>query len=140
MGKEIGENMEHEIYDKLLKYQIKRMRGSLASKSAEYSTESDKLHNFKRGGEIDRTSPEKALKGMYLKHLISILDIVDDLEAKCGINKDCFPSFYENRYMRILEEKIKDAINYHSLLEALIIERYKNIFGRYPSWLNLEKE
>ena len=83
----------------------------LIDKSKDYSRGGDKLHNFKRAAVVGETTPEKALLGMKLKHDVSILDIVgdlDDLEL---------PSIEE------LDEKFGDAINYLILLKAMILER-----------------
>lgn len=86
----------------------------IQQKHKEYSRNNDKLYNFKRAGEILRCTPFKALLGMFSKHLVSIIDIVED------IDKGIMPS------QEMLDSKIGDAINYHVLLEALIIERIKN--------------
>jgi hypothetical protein len=86
----------------------------LGSKNAEYSRNNDKLHNFKVAGRIGGVTPEFALIGMFMKHLVSIFDIVNDLNTGTLPNKS------------ILEEKITDTLNYLVLLEALITERYQN--------------
>ena len=83
----------------------------LGIKSQEYSRDADKLHNFRRAADMLGCTPEAALVGMWTKHIISILDMVDDLER--GI----LPP--EAR----LSEKMTDIINYSVLLEALITER-----------------
>lgn len=85
----------------------------LGEKHKEYSRNSDKLHNFKRAAEIKgNITPETALVGMMMKHIVSILDIVDDLETHQEVPSEKF-----------LSEKIGDLINYLVLLEALITER-----------------
>lgn len=108
--------MNHAEFNKLLNEIIERTTHVLATKSDEYSTDEDKLHNFKRAGKMLRCSPERALIGMWTKHVISILDIVDRIE------KDKHNETYDE--IVLLEEKIGDAINYLILLEALIKERY----------------
>ena len=116
--------MEHKKFNKLLDAAIKRIRGTLASKSVEYSTDSDKLYNFKRSGERRRKTPEEALMGMAEKHYTSITDIVEKIEAenqKVGLHIIVRPRFLTRKK---LEEKITDGINYYILLEALIKERY----------------
>jgi len=117
--------MRHKEFNKLLNEILERTTIVLASKSAEYSTDEDKLHNFKRAGAMLKCSPEKALVGMWTKHIISILDMVDKVEYKCGTDACCFPSFDSEEFIGTLEEKIGDAINYLILLEALIKERKK---------------
>jgi len=119
--------MKHEEFNKLLEKILHRTTSVLASKSAEYSSDSDKLHNFKRAGAMEQCSPEKALVGMWTKHIVSILDIVDEVEYKCGTNARCFPALDPDEFVGALEEKIGDAINYLILLEALIKERKKRV-------------
>ena len=104
--------MNIEKFSKLLEYRIELMRSVLAAKSAEYSTTEDKLHNFKRAADMLQCTPERALIGMWSKHIISILDIVNKVD-----NNIALPP------IDLLEEKIGDAINYLILLEALVKER-----------------
>lgn len=85
------------------------------TKHLEYTRENDKLYNFKRAGEILRCSPERALLGMWIKQIISIIDMVEDIEKGLGI-----PT------VEILREKITDTITYPALLEGLIVERAIN--------------
>jgi len=85
----------------------------LGVKAAEYGRNDDRLHNFKRGAAMLRETPEAHCVQLLSKHVISILDMVDDLAAaKCA-------------NMNQWEEKIGDAINYLILLEALVAERIK---------------
>jgi len=99
---------------------VERFRACLdlmcGKKNEEYSRNNDKLHNFKTAAMIRNSTPEDALIGMWLKHLVSVFDIVDDL-----------PKLPDNS---ILEEKITDSINYLVLLEALIKEREGKGSGR----------
>ena len=84
----------------------------MQAKSGEYSRNDDKLHNFYRAAELQGCTPERALQGMWAKHLVSILDIVDDTETYMQL-----PS------QSVIEEKFNDCHNYLDLLEALIKER-----------------
>ncbi len=102
--------MKTDNFNQLLEYILARARQSLSSKGHEYSTEEDKLHNFKRAAQILGVTTEQALMGMYIKHLVSVLDMIDN------INKGIYPT------KELLEEKNKDSINYHILLEAIIRE------------------
>lgn len=122
-------NMKQKEFEKLLDRRIELIRSVLSKKGKEYSSDLDRLHNFKRAGKMLQCSPEKALIGMWTKHIISILDIVDELDYKCGMEKDCYPAFDVNRHMAMVEEKIGDSINYLILLEALIKERNENILS-----------
>jgi hypothetical protein len=62
-------------------------------------------------GLISGSTPEKALWGLAMKHLVSIVDIVDGLEA------GRVPA------VALSDEKLGDMINYLILLEALLAER-----------------
>ena len=106
--------MNTNNFNKLLALRIADMQATLASKSAEYSTSVDKLHNFKRAGRIMDCSPQRALLGMYVKHLTSILDIID--RADKGELPD----------LDLWNEKIRDSINYLVLLEAIIKEQIED--------------
>ena len=79
----------------------------LGPKDAEYSRGGDKLYNFKRAALLENITPEKALLGMWTKHLISIIDIINEIDQK-------IPS------KEMLDEKINDNLNYLFLLEGLI--------------------
>ena len=98
-------------FNKLLEDEILRILETLDSKSEEYSTVDNKLHNFDKAGKMSNQSRERALLGMQLKHTVSIDDIVDNLD------KNILPTLNQ------LEEKIGDAINYYILLKACIVDR-----------------
>jgi hypothetical protein len=102
--------MTPQDFDKLVEARLDSIRSTLASKGGEYGRE-DRLHNFKIAARVDNETPERALWGMYKKHLVSVRDIVFDIEN--GV----MPS------EKILNEKILDSINYHILLEAIVKER-----------------
>ena len=110
--------MNVEEFNKHLNHRIKLIRQVLEAKNKEYASDVDKLHNFKRAGDMLRQTPEKALIGMWSKHIISILDIVDKIELE-----NQFPN---SMTVSMIEEKIGDAINYLILLEALLKERYND--------------
>lgn len=82
----------------------------LQSKAKEYAR-GDRLHNFKRAAAMDGETPEKALKGMWKKHVISVCDMVNDLD-----DGKVAP-------LAMWDEKIGDAINYLVLLKGLVTER-----------------
>lgn len=115
--------MNVKKFNEMLEERIERIKAVLDSKNKEYASDVDKLHNFKRAGAMLQCSPEKALVGMWAKHIISILDIVDaiDKDEEGELIKIC-EGYGLTKAM--LEEKIGDAINYFILLEALIKERY----------------
>ena len=79
----------------------------MQNKSKEYASDGDKLYNFKRTAAMLDCSSEEALLGMLAKHLVSIIDMVQNKR--------------EADY-KLWDEKIGDAINYLILLEAIIRE------------------
>lgn len=106
--------MTHKRFEELLDYVIEEhIRGKVCSKSAEYARGDDALHNFKEGGKEDNITPEEALRGMDLKHRVSIRDFLDDLEQGMDHPK------------KLWVEKITDHCNYMLLLLGLLYERYE---------------
>jgi hypothetical protein len=108
-----GDKMNIEDFNKVVNERVQKMRKVLSIKAGEYSTATDRMHNFKVAAQLAKTpiTPEQALWGMLRKHLVSVIDIIEDTAN--GI----FPS-EEKR-----DEKIGDTINYMVLLEGILIER-----------------
>ncbi len=122
--------MKSADFDRLLEKRIQLTKEVLASKNKEYASDGeDRLHNFKRAANMLGCTPEKALVGMWTKHIISILDMVDDIEKRnkkfTGLCVFVTNFREKRRFKKLVEEKIGDAVNYLILLEALIKERYK---------------
>ena len=108
--------MNSEKFNKIVQDRCDKIVSILASKAQEYAkgeTEEsvDRLYNFKVASRISNTSPELALKGMMMKHIVSVFDLIDEAE------KGQAPTDY------LIQEKIGDAVNYMILLEALLTER-----------------
>jgi hypothetical protein len=99
--------MNIKDFESLLESRITKTKDILSSKSKEYSSGGDKLYNFRRAAEILRCSPQKALLGMLMKHLVSVIDLI---EGNTPL------SYY------LINEKIGDSINYLILLEAILTE------------------
>lgn len=98
--------MNSNQFDHLLQDRLNAIKTTLGSKAKEYAI-GDRLYNFKRAAEISRTTPQRALAGMLMKHLVSVLDLVEgSLPATEAM----------------INEKIGDAINYLILLEAILKE------------------
>lgn len=118
--------MNDENFDKVVEKCIDIIRKSLKSKGKEYAMGGkDRLINFKRGGEMKKTTPEDALYGYWLKHLVSITDIIDKITKE---NKKIGLNFVYDPHLdidwKVIEEKIKDNINYLIILKAILKERY----------------
>lgn len=103
--------MKKDEMTRIVTERCQRIVSILANKAKEYASDEDRLHNFKRGAAMFRCTPEKHNLFLNSKHLISIQDMVFDLDRGITAN------------MGQWEEKIGDAINYLILLEALIAER-----------------
>jgi hypothetical protein len=111
--------MNCDQFDKILTNRLELTRTVLASKREEYAGEQrDRLHNFNRAAAMLGVTREAALVGMWAKHIISILDIVDDL--KIG----------KKPTLAIINEKIGDSMNYSALLEAMLIEDIGALDGK----------
>lgn len=89
---------------------VNRCLNTLALKEQEYSSDVSRFHNFDIAARIINTTPEKALVGMWIKHFVSLLDIVESIEH-------IVPS------RNLLIEKVTDSINYIILLYGMIEER-----------------
>ena len=100
--------MENQ-FDQIRERRIELIRYVLNSKKEEYAKgDTNRYHNFDRASRILEVSPPRALIGMFVKHLVSVLDIVDNYD------KGNFPT------EELVDEKIGDAINYLILLEGLL--------------------
>lgn len=98
--------MRSNEFDEILFDTQTYMRTLLSGKAEEYASE-DRLYNFKRAGEIDHCTPQRALWGMFLKHLVSVIDLVD---GRVPLTKER------------VDEKIGDSLNYFVLLKAILYE------------------
>jgi hypothetical protein len=102
--------MTGEVFNELVERRIEDIKHTLTRKGREYAR-GDRLSNFKKAARLENTIPEKALRGMLSKHLISVYDMIDDLNNSI------------ESPMETWKEKIGDSINYLILLEALLYER-----------------
>ena len=104
--------MTSEIFDAIVENRLALIKKILIAKRAEYAPDGgDRLHNFHRAAETLRCTPERALVGMWMKHVVSILDIIDDIDKG------------KEPRVELVNEKMGDAINYLILLEAVLKER-----------------
>ena len=102
--------MTAEQFDVILDNRLEATRATLGTKAVEYASAKDRLHNFKRAAGLTGESPAQVCVGFLVKHLVSVLDIVDD-HAKG-----------DKRRIGLVDEKLGDAVNYLVLLEALLKE------------------
>lgn len=90
---------------------IDKCLSTLGVKQEEYSTDSDRLHNFKVAAEIQGCTPITALAGMMAKHTVSVYDLIQRQEQGFVVSRELW------------DEKIGDSINYLLLLDALVQEK-----------------
>ena len=111
-----GINMEDvtERFNECIDNRLEKCKELLLVKGVEYRRDNNPYHNFNVGSKFTGESSEKVLYGFLLKHLISLQDIIND------INVGKLPS------KEIIEAKVSDIINYMLILEALIEERRNN--------------
>lgn len=86
-------------------------RKALVDKSQEYVRGDNKFHNFIRAGEVRHKHPIDAEEGMRIKHVVSILDMIDDATQH---------NIYPNK--KLAMEKITDNIVYQIILLGMLIE------------------
>lgn len=102
--------MNQDCFNKIFTERIEKAYATLVAKGKEYAPSQDRLHNFKRAAAITRQTPEQVCVGFMVKHLVSVLDLVD-AEAAGTKPSDA-----------AIDEKIGDLFNYIILLEALLRE------------------
>ena len=95
---------------------IKNIQIVLQDKAKEYATDKSRFHNFEVAGRKLNITPEKALLGMMVKHVVSIDDMVDWID-QCP-NK---------LTIDLINEKIGDNINYLILLKGMLISRVESL-------------
>lgn len=107
--------MDIRTFNDFVNTRLNAAQALLGTKSADYSSGDDKLYNFKCAARIDGISPIEALRGMWLKHRASITQGLDDLQGG------------KLRPQAWWDEKLTDDLNYNLLLQALLVEKWKEI-------------
>lgn len=102
--------MDTKDFNELLDFVVEeKIRGVLKKKADEY-TRGDRLSNFKEAARILKVTPLRALRGMQIKHDVSIIDLTDDFDKETL-----------NTWEMWLD-KVTDRINYDILALALVKE------------------
>jgi hypothetical protein len=99
--------VDSEEFERIFERQVAQSREVLLTKAKEYATDDDRLHNFEAASALIGGTPEQALWGFAVKHLVSISDMIKDAEYHS-----------EEKW----DEKIGDAINYLILLRAQVFD------------------
>lgn len=120
--------MNNDRFNEVVQFRCDQIHKVLTKKAAEYAR-GDRLSNFKTAAQIQKDTPEQICVNFMMKHIVSILDIVDDLDGGKVATED------------MVNEKIGDAINYLILLDALFWERHAAIPNEIDERVNeLEKD
>jgi len=95
----------------VLLQRITQVTKNLTAKADEYAR-GDRLSNFKKIADMLDTTPEKALIGLVMKHIVALVDFIDDIYFDDKLQS----------YSR-WDEKIGDVMAYMILLDAMVQER-----------------
>lgn len=91
--------------------QASRVRNA---KMVEYEAEADRLANFRKAADLSGCSIPEAIKGMMVKHTVSIYDMIEGEFNQFNVD----PPYS----LELWREKFIDQINYLLLLYAAIRE------------------
>ncbi len=94
-------------------YIFAKAREIMFAKRDIYTAGKDPLENFRQAAIIMRCTPERALEGMMMKHLVYILDVIKEIEE----------TKQTQQTIDQVDEKIIDVINYLILLRKMIRQR-----------------
>ena len=94
----------HEQFEKVLQNRCLSMREVLGTKAEEYAKGGNRYHNFDVAARVLGVTPPQALLGMWMKHIVSVLDMI---AAEKPLDE------------KVIDEKIGGLINYAVLLEGL---------------------
>lgn len=98
--------VHNEQFQEILSERLKKIEEILGKKALEYVRNEDRLHNFNVASRIRNVSREEALWGMAMKHLVSVMDIINDTKI------EKYPT------IEMVDEKFGDLINYLILAEV----------------------
>ena len=125
----VDNTMTLERFNTLVDYIVEqRIKKVMCAKSKEYAQGGNKLHNFDKAGDMRGITPMEALRGMKLKHEVSIEDMLDGLKEGKTYPRELW------------EEKFTDNINYQILEWAILardngwsvpVDRTKPVPGGY---------
>jgi hypothetical protein len=111
----MNNKITEEFFQYILNERVCQIEDVLAKKAREYVRNEDRLHNFNVASIISNKTREDVLwNGFALKHLVSVFDMVND------INEGKLPK------KELVDEKIGDLINYLILLEVSIKDKINN--------------
>jgi hypothetical protein len=101
-------------FDVEIQSTLQKIQELLLVKGKEYRRNNNPYHNFETGAKMKGITPEKALDGFLLKHIVSYNDMLNDIDS--GI----LPK------IEVVEEKFNDILVYFLIQKAQIINRINN--------------
>lgn len=97
---------------------IDRCLDTLGTKGKEYvDKDGDRLDNFKSAAAALNITTAEALLGMYIKHFVSVRDLVRRVYDENNVN-------WIEDLIKLRTEKIPDSINYHFLLDCVLADEF----------------
>lgn len=99
---------ELSFADQVMRDRLMNTNNILLVKGKEYVRGSDRHHNFRRAGEMERTNMPRALHGMLQKHIVNYYDMLDDID-KGIVHSDA-----------MINERFGDIVTYFVLQESCI--------------------
>lgn len=103
--------MKEQEFEIRVNATLEMLKVLLIKKGKEYHRNNNPYHNFEKGAQMTGLTPEKVLQGFLLKHLISVDDMINDLDA--GI----LPKESQ------VEEKFNDILLYLIIQKCQILKR-----------------
>jgi hypothetical protein len=107
-------SLKEQEFEKRVNDTLEKIKLLLITKGKEYRRENNPFHNFERGSLMTNEPREKVLKGFLLKHIISVDDIINDLD------KGVLPQEAK------VEEKYNDILVYYLIQKCMILDRLEN--------------
>ena len=101
--------MNHKEFEEVVEKRFEKLRKVLLIKAREYAKSKNRMHNFYRAAGLLGGQAVAALRGMWVKHVVSINDIVDDINAGVPVKRS------------LVEEKLTDNIAYLLLMDGLLV-------------------
>lgn len=102
--------MKKEEFSKYLEQRLQRITDTLDKKAEEYAYIDNVFVNFEDGANITGDCREKVMFNYMLKHLVSVIHIVNDADTYTYPTKE------------VIKEKFGDLINYLILIEASLLD------------------
>ena len=90
--------MKNERFDILVTARIRKIEATLKKKAGEYSSDEDRLHNFKVAARARGKTPIEALDGMLLKHEVCYIDLVNGKKPMREFIDEKIGDFYKLSY------------------------------------------